>query len=135
MKMTFVLGVLAAMVAGCDGDYPAQSSQAESWSTAFRIVLPDEPKPWEKTAAEELEHYLGHCLGRDESHPSQYVHPLTVEGQGGVVFHVGDTAFARDNLFPASYQQPTTNYQLPTTNYQLSTTNYQLPTTNCPAPT
>ena len=88
MKMTFVLGVLAAMVAGCDGDYPAQSSQAESWSTAFRIVLPDEPKSWEKTAAEELEHYLGLCLGGNS---------LTVEGQGGVVFHVGDTAFAREN--------------------------------------
>ena len=43
----------------------------------------------------QLAHYRN---GRDEARPSRYVHPLTVEGQGGVVFHVGDTAFARETL-------------------------------------
>ena len=53
----------------------------------FSVVGPDAPKAWERTAVEELRHYLGLCLGQSK---------LTVEGKGGVVFHVGDTAFARD---------------------------------------
>lgn len=55
---------------------------------AFRVVLPDAPKAWEKTAAEELGHYLRLCLGENR---------MTVEGKDAVVFHVGDTAFAREN--------------------------------------
>ncbi len=57
----------------------------------FEVRLPAEPKPWEKTAAGELEHYLPLCLGDN---------PLTVEGMDGVVFHVGDTEFARGKLAP-----------------------------------
>ncbi len=87
-----VAGALAVL-AGCSVDRMAQKPQIPTGETArtFRIVLPDEPKAWEKTAAEELEHYLGSCLGENR---------LTVEGLDGVVFHVGDTAFARENLVP-----------------------------------
>ena len=90
MKSMIVAGALAVL-AGCSVDRMAQKPQIPTGETArtFRIVLPDEPKAWEKTAAEELEHYLELCLGENS---------LTVEGQGGVVFHVGDTAFARENL-------------------------------------
>ena len=61
----------------------------EAVAAPFEVRLPDNPKPWEKTAAEELEHYLGLCLGAN---------PLTVEGLDGAVFHVGDTKFAREKL-------------------------------------
>ena len=62
---------------------------ATLWGGAgFSVVVPDEPKAWERTAAEELEHYLGMCVDGC---------PLTVEGQGDVVFYVGDTAFAREH--------------------------------------
>ena len=84
---------------------PEEARKDSAPCPAFRIVLPDAPKPWEKTAAKELEHYLELCLGRgadaflpcgrDGARPSQYVNHLTVEGQGGVVFYVGDTAFAQ----------------------------------------
>ena len=86
MKLKCLMGAaLAALLAGCSANREASDREDV---VAFRIVLPDEPKPWEKTAAEELGHYLGLCLGGNR---------LTVEGQGGVVFHVGDTAFAREN--------------------------------------
>ena len=66
---------------------PDESSFAEATADrpAFRVVLPDAPKAWEKTAAEELEHYLRLCLGENR---------MTVEGKDAVVFHVGDGAFA-----------------------------------------
>ena len=69
---------------------PDESSFAEATADrpAFRVVLPDAPKAWEKTAAEELEHYLRLCLGENR---------MTVEGKDAVVFHVGDTEFAREN--------------------------------------
>ena len=52
----------------------------------FVVQGPTNPKAWEKTAVEELEHYLDVRLGGNR---------LTVEGQDGVVFHVGDTEFAK----------------------------------------
>ena len=108
MRIGILVALLAAMLVGCVRENASQEAVARADSAvSFRIVLPDEPKPWEKTAAEELEHYLGLCLGGNR---------LTVEGQGGVVFYVGDTAFVRDNLPPASYQLPTTNYQLSVAN-------------------
>ena len=54
----------------------------------FKVEGPTNPKAWEKTAVEELDHYLGLCLGGNR---------LTVDGQDGVVFHVGDTEFAKKN--------------------------------------
>ena len=115
MKTTCLVVTLTVLFVGCTANQSDQRTAGEE-NTPFRIVLPDEPKPWEKTAAKELEHYLGQCLGRDGARPSQFAHPLTVEGQDDVVFYVGDTAFARDNLPTASCQLPTANYQLPTTN-------------------
>ena len=76
-----LLVAVAVLIVGCSGK--------------FEVRGPDEPKAWEKSAAEELRHYLGLCLGRDGARPSRCLHPLTVEGLDGVVFHVGDTAFAR----------------------------------------
>ena len=94
MKMMKSLAValcaLAGWLSAASETVPAATAPCPA--AAFRIVLPGEPKPWEKTAAEELEHYLGLCLGGDR---------LTVEGQDGVTFHVGDTAFARDKGLPS----------------------------------
>ncbi|MBQ3288529.1 MAG: DUF4838 domain-containing protein [Kiritimatiellae bacterium] len=95
MKTRCLAALLAVMSVGCTTDQSARKDVAGDRAT-FCIELPDEPKPWEKTAAEELEHYLGLCLGRNR---------LTVEGQKGVVFHVGDTAFAREQgLAPESFK-------------------------------
>ena len=63
MRKIAVVCALAAL-AGCGGgEGTHRHAGAEAETAQFRIVLPDEPKPWEKTAAEELEHYLGLCLG------------------------------------------------------------------------
>ena len=61
----------------------------------FEVRGPDAPKAWEKTAVEELNHYLGLCAeGRQVS-----------VGWRGAVFHVGDTAFARaKGLSPSSFK-------------------------------
>ncbi|MBR2839072.1 MAG: DUF4838 domain-containing protein [Kiritimatiellae bacterium] len=64
-------------------------------SGGFEVRGPEGPKAWEKTAVGELRHYLGLCLGENG---------ITVEGMDGVVFHVGDTAFARENLRPANFK-------------------------------
>ena len=77
-----------AVLAGCGNQGWLAADGTEPIPPAFRIVLPDEPKPWEKTAAEELEHYLRLCLGENR---------MMVEGLDAIVFHVGDTAFARQN--------------------------------------
>ena len=59
----------------------------------FSVVLPSEPKPWERTAAQELETWLMACV------PSGIV---TVGGADvtstslPAVFHVGDTALAKE---------------------------------------
>ncbi len=73
------------------GVFAISLAAAGASAAPFEVRLPDDPKPWETTAAEELEHYLPLCLGDN---------PLTVEGMDGVVFHVGDTEFARGKLAP-----------------------------------
>ena len=113
MRLIAVICALAAF-AGClpkdkiTDARPDESSFAEATADrpAFRVVLPDAPKAWEKTAAEELEHYLKLCLGENR---------MTVEGLDAIVFHVGDTEFARKNLPNlVNSANGTTNYQLPT---------------------
>ena len=107
MRLIAVGCVLAAF-AGCQPNDRIADMRPDE--PAFRIVLPDESKPWEKTAAEELEHYLRLCLGENR---------MTVEGKDAIVFHVGDTEFARQNLpnlVNSANGTTTTNYQLPTTN-------------------
>lgn len=54
-------------------------------ASPFRIDAPFDAKAWEKTAVSELGDYLGRVALSGK---------VTVEGRGGVVFHVGDTAFA-----------------------------------------
>ena len=58
---------------------------------AYSIVCPDEPRPWEATAVETLRHALGQCVADGQ---------LTVAGAGDVIFHVGDTAFAKEKGLP-----------------------------------
>ena len=60
---------------------------------SYSIETPVDAKPWERTAGAELTHYLG-LLAKDGR--------VTVEGEGGVVFHVGDTEFARSKGLRAS---------------------------------
>ena len=74
------VSLLTAMFVGCSGQ--------------FQVRGPENPKTWEKTAVEELNHYLGLCSeGRDVK-----------IGWRSAVFHVGDTAFARaKGLAPDSF--------------------------------
>ncbi len=51
----------------------------------YTVTAPEEAKPHERTAAEELTRYLSKRVSDD----------VRVEGKTGVVFHVGDTALAR----------------------------------------
>ena len=72
--------VLALALCGCAGRFEVRTSAT--------------PKPWEKTAAAELVHYLGLCA-EDR---------IVKVGWRGAVFHVGDTAFARaKGLSPSSF--------------------------------
>ena len=52
----------------------------------FSVSLPVTPKPWERTAAEELKTWLVQAAEDGE---------VSVGGCEGVVFHVGDTEFAK----------------------------------------
>ena len=52
----------------------------------FSVSLPVTPKPWERTAAEELKTWLVQAAKGGE---------VSVGGCEGVVFHVGDTEFAK----------------------------------------
>ena len=54
-------------------------------ASPFRIDAPFDAKAWEKTAVSELGDYLGRVALSGK---------VTVGGRGGVVFHIGDTAFA-----------------------------------------
>lgn len=56
---------------------------------AFTVSLPPRPSACEKTAADELVHFLDERLSGGEA--------LTVAGSDEVVFHVGDTDLARTN--------------------------------------
>ena len=49
--------------------------------------VPVRPQPWERTAVAELQKYIGLRVGEN---------CLTVDGLDDIVFHVGDTPFARD---------------------------------------
>ena len=73
-----LLGLLSAAVAG------VLSTEAAG---AYSVDMPAAPAKWEVTAVRELTNYLAQVAldGR-----------ITVEGKGNVVFHVGDTSFARD---------------------------------------
>ena len=51
----------------------------------FTVSLPENPKPWEKFAAEELTAFLSQAAAEGA---------VSVGGQDGVVFHVGDTPMA-----------------------------------------
>lgn len=51
----------------------------------YGVVLPDDPKPWERTAAVELTNYLARVVGDGA---------VRIVGRGEVLFHVGDTALA-----------------------------------------
>ena len=52
----------------------------------FSVSLPVAPKPWERTAAKELETWLVQAAKDGE---------VSVDGCDGVVFHVGDTELAK----------------------------------------
>lgn len=52
----------------------------------FQVVLSQNPQPWEKTAEQELGEFLSRRVSRE----------LTVGGEKGIVFHVGDTALAAE---------------------------------------
>ena len=73
----------------------AVASSSMAGDRQFKVQGPTDPKAWEKTAAEELEHYLGMRLGAMGASRPTGGYPLTVDGQDGVVFHVGDTEFAK----------------------------------------
>ncbi len=73
MKKTLLLLALL----GCCSGLLAQS---------YAIKGPAEPKPWEKTAIQELENYLARRIGE---------HTLSIGGQSPVTFQVGDTELAR----------------------------------------
>lgn len=55
-------------------------------ATPFSVLLPAEPKPWERTAAKELETWLSQAAKGGE---------VSVGGHDAAVFHVGDTEFAK----------------------------------------
>ena len=77
---TLFVGV-AVLLVGCSG--------------SFEVRGPDAPKAWEKTAVEELDHYLGLCSADRKVNI----------GWRPAVFHVGDTAFARaKGLCPDSFK-------------------------------
>ena len=61
---------------------------AESPVTCFSVVCDADARPWERTAVRELGDYLGR-LAQDGD--------VRLGGKSGVVFHVGDTAFAREH--------------------------------------
>ena len=73
-----VLLLLALCATLCDGAAAAP----------FSVSLPAAPKPWERTAAKELETWLAQAAKGGE---------VSVDGCDGVVFHVGDTELAKSN--------------------------------------
>jgi len=55
-------------------------------ASAYEVKFPANPKPWEKTAADDLKAYVEKCLGKED---------LTAGGVKNPVFHVGDTELAK----------------------------------------
>ena len=80
LKIHRVALVVLAAVAGC--------TVAPEDAGPFKTELAPDAKVWERTAAQELETYLGQVADGGR---------VTVEGRDDVVFHVGDTAFAKAN--------------------------------------
>ena len=74
----------------------------EAAGSGFSIVLPTEPKPWERTAAKELEDCLSQMGGRLSvaSTPNNALNARNdlnaTNALNALVFHVGDTALARE---------------------------------------
>ena len=74
----------------------------------FSVVLPEEPKPWERSAAKELETWLsqvvddGTAIGEapravhDADERCARPYQLSIEGISPIVFHVGDTVLAKE---------------------------------------
>ena len=58
-----------------------------NFSGGASVCVSAEARPWERTAKAELESYLRRLTKSGE---------LTVDGQNGIVFHVGDTVFAKE---------------------------------------
>ena len=74
----------------------------EAAGSGSSIVLPTEPKPWERTAAKELEDCLSQMGGRLSvaSTPNNALNARNdlnaTNALNALVFHVGDTALARE---------------------------------------
>ena len=56
-------------------------------AAGFSVVSPEAPAAWERTAAEEVSNYLARASSGGK---------VSVDGREGAVFHVGDTALARE---------------------------------------
>ena len=70
----------------------------EAAESVFSIVLPTEPKPWERTAAKELEACLSQAVGEGAilvGGRLSATADAAREDTRPPVFHVGDTALAR----------------------------------------
>ena len=59
-------------------------------SAPFSVLIPSDPKPWERTAADELKTWLSQAAGGGE---------VRIGGCDAVVFHVGDTELAGEKGF------------------------------------
>ena len=74
----------------------------------FSVVLPEEPKPWERSAVKELETWLSQAVGdgtaigeapravHDADERCARPYQLSIEGISPIVFHVGDTVLAKE---------------------------------------
>lgn len=80
-KIARILGIEAVVVTP-----ETQVASAEASGMGFAIDMPVDVKPWEKTAECELTNYLARTALNGL---------VRIGGGDGVVFHVGDTAFAR----------------------------------------
>ena len=60
-------------------------------SAPFPVLIPSDPKPWERTAADELKAWLSQVADGGE---------VRVGGRDAVVFHVGDTELAKKKGSP-----------------------------------
>ena len=84
--------VSLACLASCAALFAAAGAPVGA-AAGYTVDVPAGAKPWEKSAGDELSHYLV-MLVKDGA--------VTVEGEGGVVFHVGDTGFAASHGLASS---------------------------------